>query len=202
VYVKLGGEVKTAYQFVATTDENHDGTTIPGTAGDNWDTTTWGDGSTDGGVSSFAPVRGRYAAANIKGMLEDAGLPSKVLAIKNTNQALRFYTGAPALLTGRPVHPVTADTGNGNTTWIPDTAAESPVRWRLYGQGAIVAGDVLGILIWDGGTDTTYNPKTATLEIESYTANSDAAAAAGPTGDVDITVIVDYSGVTWATASE
>ena len=138
----------------------------------------------------------------IKGLLNWTEADGKVLAIKNTNQAFRLYAGnTSGLLTDNLTKPKLTDGSNQQTIWFPTTTAE-PVRWKLY--SAIPKDDTFGILIWNGGSGTTYTPKTATLVIQEYdgydgsvTVGADTAQSPKAEG-YSTTVIVDYSSVTFA----
>ena len=152
--------------------------------------------------SQEKPAAGTYAAVYIKGALTWAGNDPKVLAIKNTNQALRLYAGNPtsSLLTAEPTKPKVTDSSNQKTIYIP--ATDPVVRWKLY--SAIPNDDTFGILIWNGGTGTTYTPKTATLVIQEYNGYDSSVTVGADTtksplsNGYSLTVVVDYSDVKFA----
>jgi hypothetical protein len=194
VTLKLGGTVVNTYKLTAPGTGD-----APYTAGETFqpEENYWVD-------AHDAPTPGVYAAVYIHGILSATGLASKVLAVKHTNQALRFYegerddpidVGGNKILSATPDRPKITDGSNTQTIYIPanpDDKSE-PIRWKLYQAGSIVTGGTFGILIWNGGTGTTYSPKTATLEIAEYSAYT-----AEATKSADIAkVIVDYSDVTW-----
>ena len=193
VTIKLDGTVLAAY---TSTTINYG----VSTDGASWDSNWWGS-STD-----FDSAPGTYVAVYINGLFPAGtanpknGAANKVLAVRQTNQALRFYTGGGNLLDSKPNKPVVADQSNSKTIWIPPatTTTEAPVRWRLYGkeatQGIIKEGDTFGLLIWNG----TLTPKTAELEIAGYSAFS---ADATLTDNTTRTFVVDYSGVNFGSGT-
>jgi hypothetical protein len=191
VTVRLGGTLEPTYMYTA------DGTTaypaadpaahFPGKA-------FW-----MGATTATNPADGKYSNAYIQGLF--SGLAEgneKVIAIKQTNQALRFFTGATgngyntsASLSG----PKTADHEDGGALSILTDTNTPPVRWRVYASGAKQPDEIWGFLIYDG----TLAPKTAAFEIterQNY-ANNAAAASNGFTA----TVIVDYSAVNFGTGT-
>jgi hypothetical protein len=195
VTLKLGGTVGAAYRATATSS------TSPYTVGANFEPSAgfWGDSHEESQDNRLIrPALGVYTPVYIHGIFTTGTSSTRILAIKQTNQALRFYQQGIGLLAGNPTSPVAADQGNLQTIFIPSNTA-SPVRWRLYGenvaQGQIADGGTFGILIWNGGTGTTYSPKTATIDIaqyQSYVTNATLTA-----GGYQAKIIIDYSDVTW-----
>jgi hypothetical protein len=140
--------------------------------------TSWWNINYEPGVGGSTPADGIYSAAVFDGFFpEDAS--GKVLAVKVTNDAFRYYTGYPNA-TGPLTKPSTA---NEQSIYIPAQGAAT--RWRLYNAGDIPDGDWLGVLLWSGA-----DPKTITIELQEF-------ASFDP--DADYTVLkrvtIDYSDV-------
>ena len=180
VTLKLGGTLVSTYVYTA------DGSTAYPSS--NPATNFDGNGTWIGNSPAPTPVAGKYSDVYINGLFPAEIESAKYYAIKNTNQALRFFTGSTALATAPLNSPATEDT---NSIYIP-TTTDSAVRWKVYGQNAINSGDTLGILIWNGGT-AAYTPKTATLEIQEYSGNTGTPTVVS--NGYSATVIVDFSDV-------
>jgi hypothetical protein len=191
VTLKLGGKVKVDYVLKAS-----------GTAGSFYEGQYFqptGPGSYYWVDETTKPAAGTYAGVYIQGLFDwTENADPKVLAIKNTNQALRLYTGVSGLLEAAPEKPKVTDTSNSKTIHIPGEGG-APVKWQLH--QSIAKGKTLGILIWNGGTGTTYTPKTATLVIQEYDGYDDSVTVGTDTaklpkeGGYAKTVVVDYSAV-------
>jgi hypothetical protein len=150
------------------------------------------------------PAEGLYTPVYVNGVYAWEGTGAKILAVKNTNQALRLYANNPSgeFLTETPTGPTINRVNNQKTVWMPAaTSTAEPVRWKLYDSGRISKNDTFGILIWNGGTGTTYTPKTATLviqEYDGYAGTDGQATTSNPKTDgFTKTVVIDYSGVTF-----
>jgi hypothetical protein len=105
-------------------------------------------------------------------------------AIKQFNQALRFYTGHQDLtLAEAPASPL-KDSDGASNIYVPvatDPAAW-PIKWKLH--QSLDSSTTLSFLLWSGAP-----VKTVTFVVEQYNAE-------GTTKSGDIaTIIVDYSGV-------
>ena len=137
------------------------------------------------------PAAGKYTAVYIQGLFPAAVGSDKIIALKNTNQALRFFTDNGQTTTDALTSPTTS---NETALYLPTDTATPPVRWRVYDTGAIKSGETLGLLIWNG--NGTVTPLTATLEIQEWAeyANDKGAATDGYSAKV----IIDYSNVTFA----
>ena len=177
VYITLGGAVPNTY---TTSGEEP-----------SFDNTDWylPSNTEGGGDDNYKDsVTGKFAAVYISGTaIFKADVVNKILAIKQTNDALSLYVDAWDVLTDAPTAPVFA--GNYNL-YVPETPSETDkaFKWRGYAANALTTTSNLSVLIWDDAS-----PKTATFEIQSYSAVSNGS----PTEDVNITIIVDYSDVTF-----
>ncbi|MDR1231417.1 MAG: hypothetical protein LBK61_08455 [Spirochaetaceae bacterium] len=150
-----------------------------------------------GASGTVSPAAGKYANVFVQGLF--SGLTAgntKIIAIQQTNQALRFFsgtTGNSSYVTDPLDGPKTADGQGAN--YIPTDTSTSPVRWRVYNTGAKQPDEIWGFLIYDGAL----TPKTATFEItERANFANDAALASNP---FTATVTVDYSAVDFGTAA-
>jgi hypothetical protein len=180
VYIKLGGDLLPAYVYETTTGGQNfvqPAGTDPGSAfaGDYW-----------GGATS-KPAAGKYAGVYIgnifKYLFGSAVLTGKYIAVRQANQSLRFNTGAYGTIPGSLDGPAVTD----DHTSIPTTLTDMPVKWKIYGEGAIAASETFGLLIWSGA-----DPKTAEFDFDGRTSASDPSIDASvPSGKV----IVDYSAV-------
>jgi hypothetical protein len=141
-------------------------------SGVDW-TNTWGDADALAGAEP-----GVYGAAYISGIITQPIVDAGTLAIRQTNQALRVYSGGSGdpYAASEPKAPVVPPNPHSgfvpDALWVPAVgAAGVPVRWKAYVNGTTKAPDQgvapFGILIWDGGTaDPEYPGKTtATLEV-------------------------------------
>jgi uncharacterized repeat protein (TIGR02543 family) len=182
VHITVTGTVATDYQYTAAGGA----TFSSGTVGANFDTVTWTAGPSDPKPN---PAAGKYGAVYLNGLFP-SGVESKAIGIKTTSQALRLFTGLSTLSGSALTVPATVNEG---AIHIPADTSESPVRWRAYNAGDIPANDWLGLLIWDGAT-----PKTITLEITELNGSGGDALQAKPGGHSE-RIIIDYSGVTFAT---
>jgi hypothetical protein len=150
-----------------------------------------------GATGTVSPVAGKYANVFVQGLFSGlATSNTKIIAIKQTNQTLRFFsgvTGNSSYVTDPLNGPKMADHNGAN--YIPADPSISPVRWRVYNTGVIQPAEIWGFLIYDGAL----TPKTATFEItERANFTNDAALASNP---FTATVIVDYSAVDFGTAT-
>jgi hypothetical protein len=129
---------------------------------------------------------GKYSNVYIHGLFSDLATGhAKVIAIKQTNQALRFFSGDNTTSAAVTV-PKAADE---NATYIPTPGA--PIRWRVYGSGVINSAEPFGILLYDDGTNT--QTQTAVLELTERVGATDGATATS--GGYTATITVDYSAV-------
>jgi hypothetical protein len=193
VYIKLAGTLASTYVYTA------DGSTdYPAKASEpaKFPGTDYWIGIDQNTVGKLKPAAGKYAQVSIKGLYTGLDVAGKYVAAKQTNQALRFFTGyisnnnVPSIV-GTPLTGPKEFDHNG-ATYIPSDTSE-PVRWRVHGQSVVTTTQTSTFLIWNGGTGTTFEPKTATYELTSrVSAANDAAPAASP--DIG-TVIIDYSAV-------
>jgi hypothetical protein len=133
----------------------------------------------------------------IDGLITDETIAAGTLAGKQTNEALRLYTGATDfLLSESPLAPLV----NANNIWIPtDTQTGTPIKWKAYvgdnGEPNLTA-DPAGFLIWDGGTGTPtplYPNRIITYELTKITITDGIAVV----DNVQASYIIDYSGVTF-----
>jgi hypothetical protein len=188
VTIRLSGTLKPAYVYTADGSTAYP-TTEPSTgAGSAFE----GNDMWIGTTSQYGypkPAAGKYAEAYIGALFKGLDLTGKYIAVKQSNQALRFFTGVPSnpsVVTTPLTAPKAAD--SDGAIYLPSAATDLPVRWRVYGQGAKTVTETFAILIWSGAS-----PKTATFEITARaSAASDAAETDPP---YRATIVVDYSSV-------
>jgi hypothetical protein len=200
VTIVLAGAVGTAYQAIAAIPETSGGTTTV-TLGSNStfqanfvpDFTPFGQGT---GAAAGAAA-GVYAPVYIDGLITaDALAAAGTLAGRQTNEALRFYTGIrEQLLPVSPSVPVVRSTD----IWVPAAGSQGiPTKCKAYvdeNNAPNFTSEPWGFLIWNGGTGTTYSDRKITYELSKIT-------IAGGSASVDSLLtryIIDYSGVTFAT---
>jgi hypothetical protein len=171
--------------------------TVTGTISDDYSyikggsTTSWWDGVYPLVPGTFTPADGVYGALVLDEFFPDDA-SERVLAVKTTNDAFRYYTDGVGNAANPLEEPVTQNPGSIH---IPADTSNPASRWRLYNTYAADSGnyipddDYLSILLWSGA-----NPKTITLELQEF-----------PEFDVDAdydvlkTITIDYSAVTFAT---
>jgi hypothetical protein len=188
VTIRLGGTLKPAYVYTADGSTAYPTTEPTEGAGSAFEGMEMWIGSTI--TQTPKPAAGKYAEAYIGALFKGLDLTSKFIAVKQSNQALRFFTNMPSSDPRIVTTPLTAPkaTDAEGAIYLPSDATVSPVRWRVYGQGAKTVTETFGILIWSGAS-----PKTATFEITARaSAASDAAEADTP---YRATIVVDYSSV-------
>jgi hypothetical protein len=174
ITIALEGTPDTAYRY--TVSEG-----VADVVGGSWDSATWG--------TALAPTAGKYASIKITGIIDGADRlvdTSKILGIKQTNQAFRFYTGNSDVNT-----PIEAGPNfTGDTLYVPANPAVPAYKWKGHGAGDLATYGAFPVLIADIGV----SPKTSTIVFRSHAATTNGAA---PTDDVNVTVVIDYSGVAW-----
>jgi hypothetical protein len=133
-----------------------------------------------GAKPSGNTVTGNWAdiAVDLKLAL-DAVATGKTLSVKQTSQALNYYTGAGDLLSSAPTAPSTST--SGDNIWIPSDS--TPVKWKTYASSV---SPNWGIILWNGASS-----KTVKLEIFQHDNSSNPGA-----GTLVSTVVIDYSGLT------
>ncbi|MDR1230762.1 MAG: hypothetical protein LBK61_05110 [Spirochaetaceae bacterium] len=191
VTIKLGGDLAESFVYTAagsveypTTDPAVD---FPGRA-------FW-----MGATLSTTPVAGKYSNVYIQGFFSGlAANHNKFIAIKQTNQALRFFSGTSgnsAYVTTPLDGPKVDDQSGAN--YIPADTSIPPVRWRLYpGTDSTdykkkKPDEIWGFLIYDG----TLTPKTAVFEITERQGFTNDALEATANDRYTATITVDYSAV-------
>jgi hypothetical protein len=135
------------------------------------------------------PREGKFATITIDfNSVFTAENESKILGIKQKNQALRYYEGwinnpkHSGLLEAEPTKPRRQDP----TLWIPERTAQLPVRWKAYSN--IPAGTSLSLLIWENADSKVIN-----IEVTSWQ-NLGSDTAEDKNEDI-ATIVLDYSGV-------
>jgi hypothetical protein len=171
VYIKLSGAIGTAYQTAVTS--------ALVTNGGKWSTAAWTNGST----SSAA---GRYAGVYLRGLFPADGLAN--IAVKQTNDAFRFYTGAGGLLTEKPQAP----TANAVNIWVPSTTSAQPIKWKFY--DSLPQTETWGVIMWSNAQN-----KAPEMIFEKYDGTANTSQPIG-TNSHFATVIVDYSAVVFSDA--
>jgi hypothetical protein len=155
-------------------------------------------------VANFSPggggkVTGNYAYVNLDlgDAIDWAAIASNVVAVRQENEALRYYTkaseatdAAANLLGEEPTKPVFKDGGTGSgepNIYIPAKPAK-PLKWKAMDPGADKDD-------WRFIVSSTASPKTITVDITTWgTVN---ATASAPASGVPVaTIIIDYSALT------
>jgi hypothetical protein len=170
-YVSLSGTVGAAYVYTSTGGG-------AGTPGGSWASGDWGPNA------GATPPAGKYTAIDIEDLWA-SGITGEILAIKQTNAALRFYTGSAQDIAQTLTAP--AKIGDPNILITGDTA----MKWKVYPANQFQNED-FSVIIWDGAED-----KTVTFEIQEYsTADGTGDPVAPPTGAYQ-KIVVDFSNLTF-----
>jgi hypothetical protein len=207
VTIVLTGTVKEGYRATATVSGGTSTVALGGSLGTDW-TNTWGSAEV-----LFGAEPGVYGAAYIDGIITQPIVNAGTLAIKQTNEAFRVYSGsssAPYAATAPTATVVPPSPHSGfvpKALWVPYVGSTGvSVRWKAYvngDTGAPTQGvEPFGILIWDGGTATPKYSRVATLEIETTNLSgtvSGGGSFSAAVKDVLATYIIDYSGVVFGT---
>jgi hypothetical protein len=137
----------------------------------------------------FTPADGVYGALVLDEFFPE-NASERVLAVKITNDAFRYYTDGVGNASAPLDEPVAQNQGSIH---IPTTGTAT--RWRLYNTFAadsanyIPDDDYLSILLWSGA-----NPKTIEIQLQEFSEFD---------VDADYTVLktitIDYSGVEFKT---
>jgi hypothetical protein len=175
ITVTLEGTPDAAYRYTVSGSS--------GSGGVSWDAATWG-------VSGTTPAEGKYASIKITGIIDGADRlvdTAEILGIKQTNQAFRFYTGHADLATTDFTGPLFQD---DEVIFVPTDPAVPAYKWKGHSAGEFATYGPFPVLIADIGV----SPKTSTIEIRSY---ADTTNGGTPDGEVNVTIVVDYSGVIW-----
>ncbi|MDR2149555.1 MAG: hypothetical protein LBO67_01775 [Spirochaetaceae bacterium] len=109
-----------------------------------------------------------------------------IYGIKNTNEALRYYTGWDLVKTTPADLAAPVKSSDYDNLCIPTDTAILPYKWRVYPANSLTASPNSGILLWSGA-----NSKIITLEIAEYAAYED---DTDKVGDI-AKIVIDYSGV-------
>jgi hypothetical protein len=175
VKVTLDGEVGTTFQYASTGSS-------PAKPSNDW-IALWAD-PTDG-TTSFNPEEAVYGTFSFKpfsSLPQDASALS--IAVKQTNDALRYYRGATtgdAFVANEPLEqPTMTNTGS---IYIPSSGTAT--RWRVWGDGVITSTETYEVLLWSG---VPANQRIITLEIQSVD---------GTTYTTLDTIVIDYSNVSF-----
>jgi hypothetical protein len=192
VYIKLTGTLDPKYVYTAAGGTEYPQTDPTSGAGSEFK----GKNDWIGASSAFGypkPAAGKYAAAYIGNLFHGLTLDNKFVAVKQSNQAMRFFTGlventnVGAVTNQELAGPKTVD--ENGAIYLPADTNKPPVRWRVYNTGGKTTTETFGILIWNNAV-----PKTAEFEItarQGFTDNSPELSSNAYIG----TIIVDYSGV-------
>jgi hypothetical protein len=202
VTIVLTGAVGTAYQAVAAVPAGGGTTTVTLGADSTFQANFVPDFTpfAQGASAANGAAAGVYAPVYIDGLITADAIAAGTLAGRQTNEALRFYTGIiDELLPDSPTAPVV----NGTNIWVPSgSQTGAPTKWKAYVDENNVPNFTLepsGFLIWNGGTGTAYPDRKITYELSKIT-------IAGGSATVDNLLtryIIDYSEVTFSTpASE
>jgi hypothetical protein len=171
VYITLGGEVETDFQYI---------TTIGSTPTGEWDN-LWGDPA----VASFNPLAGKYGTFVFKPFTSITDVNTLNIAIKQTNDALRYYTDL-ASLEAAPLTVPFEGSGPGGV-YIP-SSSDTATRWKKYDP--YTTASIFEVLLWSGAAN-----KTITLEIQSFIGSPADPAVEGTDYTVLGTIVIDYSDV-------
>jgi hypothetical protein len=202
VTVYLTGTLDPEYVYTADGIDHYPRTDPPSGAGSKFlGQGFWiGVGQTVGGP--LVPTAGKYAQIGIKGLYTGLNVAGKVVAVKQSNHALRFFSGyvgvdAVTSVVGIPIT-LPKDDDYAGANYIPADANTLPVRWRVSNTGEVKSDQTQTstFIIWNGGDGTTQytTPTTATFELTARASYMNDAPEATPPDDIG-TVTVDYSGV-------
>ena len=126
---------------------------------------------------------------------------AKILSVKSTNHAYRYYKGAANIWAAAPTVPTRGDPN----IYIPSSSeTELPVKWKIYAANTFSddASQNWGIIIWDSAP-----AKVITFELREHetlpsgsgtstgTSASDPADLASDAGTLLTKIVIDYSGV-------
>jgi hypothetical protein len=187
VTIKLSGTLNTNYAYGTEGTETYP-VTDPATnfkAKDDWIGASY--------TAPPEPAAGRYAAAYIGSLFKGVG-DGKIIAVKQTNQAMRFFTGG--LPASSPLD--AAATSDEKAFYLPAIGTGDPVRWRVYNTDVIDDEETFGFLIWDANGTESVAARTATFEVQEWTNYQDGSSAVA--GGYSAKVIVDYSEVNFSKA--
>jgi hypothetical protein len=190
VTIKLGGTLAASFVYTADGETDYEAGTDPAA---DFPSLFWmGEGD------SATPAAGKYANAYIKGLF--SGLEednTKFIAVKQTNQALRFFTDGKAP-DDQPSPGITTDVLEGPKTadaegaiYLPADTTIPSVRWRVYNSGAKTPDEIFGMLIYAG----TLSPKTAVFDITERQDFTEDAEESTSEDRYSATITVDYSAV-------
>jgi hypothetical protein len=141
-----------------------------------------------------APAGSKYAdlALDLSAVFTPTNA-AKVLSIRSTNHAFRYYKGATNILTDAPKVPLIGDPN----IYLPATSTtELPVKWRIYEANTFTADadHNFGIILWSDAPE-----KVITLEViehSAYPATQDKAEA----GELLAKIVIDYMGIVFTDA--
>jgi hypothetical protein len=143
-------------------------------------------------VALFSPggsqiPTGNYTYVSFSLVSVLASISDQVIAIRQENDALRYYTtpGSPSLLQTEPMAPIFA--GVEPNIYVPESPA-MPLKWKANAAN-VFDGDAAAEMQFI--VSSTASPKTIRIDITTWSANQ---VGAGKTGDVP-TIIVDYTGL-------
>jgi hypothetical protein len=166
IYIDLSGTIGNAFIY----NTVNEGTE----AGGSWQSGDWGPWDS-------TPEEGKYAAVYIDGVFTEE-MVTEVLAIRQDNAALRFYTDAGDIhITGTPVPSIQHSSSGKSCIWLTDSLT---IKWKLNDASSISDTEPFSVLLWSGAPS-----KTATFNIRSY---DDYAENANPTNDVNLTIVIRY----------
>jgi hypothetical protein len=185
----------TAYSLDSTENYNPTGLTVVSASKDlkTGAVTVALGGTVSGGITDWQtnnmwgqPGANKPSSGNWSGLVFNgiprAGLTSySTIAIKQTNQSLRYYTGHENQSMFAATKPTAAVTGGADVWLDADNGYKDVFKWKQYAENTFTdkSDNSFSVLLWSGAS-----PKTATLEITSGTE------------DDAYTVIVDWNGLT------
>jgi hypothetical protein len=177
--IKLGGTLAESFVYTA------DGTTVYPTPDPAVDFP--GKGYWIGSTLNATPLAGKYTNAYIQGFFQGAGT-GKVIAVKQTNEALRFLSAYDHANTNVAEFTSPKATENEYPTCVPTDTAVSAFRWKVYPAGEQNDNAAFGFLISDSAA-----PQTATFLIQEWSAQETGGTPVS--NGYTATITVDYSAV-------
>jgi hypothetical protein len=152
-----------------------------------------------GGKVSGAPNSWKYADISVNVGKLFADLSGKILSVKSTNHAFRYYKGAPNIWAAAPDKPTIGDPN----IYIPTSDTELPIKWKIYVADRFDISTTWGIILSEQAPE-----KVVTIEIREHssiptgepdntgTSTSNADDLAADAGTLLKTFKINYSDVT------
>jgi hypothetical protein len=160
------------------------------------------------GVTNFAPLgsnnylwgekRTNAPAGNWSDLAIDVDvvfkdITSKVLSVKSTNHAYRYYLGSGNDIITGTTAPTGPATGSNPNIWVPANNSDGslgglPIKWKKYAANDLAGLDTWAIILWD---QAPAGERKVTIEIYEYTTSG-----GGEVASLLQTLVIDYENVT------